>query len=406
MLNLRITLRFLIKKPIQTFITLIVIAIGTAIFYFVLNAGASLEELVLTTTADANSHIYVTGDFDFTSYNDEAVINFRNAVFEEDERITDISYSYSTTASVKVVTAQAPKSITLKGIDFEEGKAIQRIGARIAGYEFNSFPKSDAFDDYFGEIAIGNRLANDLGYKKLSEAIGNIVDINCYGNNYSFKIVAVHSTDQLELSSRIVFTTIETMQKLTNLQKANAIEILVLNPRDSEDALINIQDIIEETYPESSSIQWQEGNRYAVNALYIEEVSILIIQIFTAISISFGVAALLLFTIREKINQIGILKALGLNNFDTRKIFSYQIIMLALIGIFGGLLLGDFLAKFFQRVFTRPNSNVPLIVLHTGITNFYAVLSAIIMFASCLIATLPSIGYAEKLKIIEVIKDE
>lgn len=200
MLKLRIAFRFLVKKPIQTFITLIVIAIGTAIFYFVLNAGASLEELVLTTTADANSHIYVTGDFDFTSYDDEAITNFRNAVFEEDERITDISYSYSTTA----VTTQAPKSITIKGIDFEEGKEIQRIGARIAGYEFNSFPKSDGFDDYFGEIAIGNGLANHLGYEKLSEAIGNIVDINFYGDNYSFKIVAVHSTDQLELSSRIV----------------------------------------------------------------------------------------------------------------------------------------------------------------------------------------------------------
>lgn len=406
MLNFKIAFRFLIKKPFQTLITLLVITIGTAIFYFILNAGASIKNLVLTTTAEANSHIYITGDFDFNSYEDETIKSFRDTLFALDNRITDISYSYSIIGATKVKDSKSPYSLTLKGIDFEKGKNIQQIGSRINAHSYNSVPKNGDFDDYFGEIVIGNTLSRKLGYSSNKDAINKIVDVSVNSNIYKFKIVAVHSTDQIDLSSRIVVTTIETIQKITSLNTANAIEIKVMNPLTSEEVLNNINNTITDTYPNSSSIQWQEGNRYAVNALYIEDVSIYIIQVFTAIAISFGVTGLLLFTIREKVNQIGILKALGLSNGDTRKIFSYQVVLLSFLGIIGGLFLGDFLAILFSSVFKRPGSGVPLVALYRGVTNFYAVLTAIIMFFSCLIATLPAIRYAEKLKIIEVIKDE
>ena len=58
---------------------------------------------------------------------------------------------------------------------------------------------------------------------------------------------------------------------------------------------MNVESIIKEYYPNSSYTEWQSGNRYAVNALYIEEISINLIHIFTAIAITFGVSALFVF---------------------------------------------------------------------------------------------------------------
>lgn len=134
-----------------------------------------------------------------------------------------------------------------------------------------------------------------------------------------------------------MFTTIDVVQKITGINAVNAIEMRVKDPLKSSSVLMNVESIIKEYYPNSSYTEWQSGNRYAVNALYIEEISINLIHIFTAIAITFGVSALLSFMMRDRVKQIGILKALGLNNKDTLFIVLYQVLMIAFVGIVSGV---------------------------------------------------------------------
>src|SRR5690554_648863 len=406
MLNFKIAFRFLIKKPIQTLIATMVIAVGVAIFYFILNAGDSLKKLLYTTTAETNSHIHIVDNFEFNNYDDEIIKQFRDDIFKSDLRVTDVAYSYTIVGATKNRNNDTFRNFSLKGFDFDYSYNIQNIGKRIDNHRYNSFPQNIETDEYFGEIVIGNGFASYIGFENARNSIGKYISVYINDKIYKFKIVGTFNTDNVELGTRTAFTTIETVQKITNLNIANAIEIKVINPMSSTKVLNRIEDVIKETYPNASYLDWQYGNRFAVNALYIEDVSIVVIQIFTAVAISFGVTALLSFMIREKINQIGILKALGLNNYNTRQIFLLQIIIIAIPSIIGGLFFGDFLAKLFTRVFRRPNSGVALIALRTGIWNMYSLISAIVMFVGCIVATIPAIRYAEKLKVIEVIKNE
>lgn len=406
MLNIRISLRFLIKKPFQAVFAALVVAIGVAIFYFVLNAGTSLKNLVFSSTADSNSHIIVVDTFEFDNYEDQHVIDFMDKIYERQPNITDISYSYTITASTPSKLGHESHFYSVKGMDFDYGGNIQRMNRRIGNVEFNNYPKDDFEGDYFGEMAVGQRFASRQGMHSRSAAIGKMIDVVYGGKTYKFKIVAYIVTDNDEIAERAVYTTIETVQRLTQLNLANGIEMLVENPLDSNTALLNIEDIIHEYYPTSSYLDWQLGNRFAVNALYIEEISILIIQVFTALAISFGVTALLAFMIRERVNQIGILKALGITDNDTKKIFISQIIFISIPSIFAGLFFGDFLARFFNRTFRRPGSKAALVSLQVGIFNDYSLISALVMFVTCMIAIIPAVRYVGNLKVIEVIKND
>ena len=402
MLNLKIALRFLLHKPLKTLVLLFVIISGAGIFYFVYNASHSLKKLVLTTSAEINSHIFINDNISFNSHEDESVNNFRNELFKKDKRITDIAYSYSLNGIVTFSTTPYPRSIVLKGVDFEVGKNIQNITQRINNFKNNQIPNDTTL--YDAEVAIGSMFAERLGYK--NNAIGKTFDYIYNNNVYKFLIVAVYKTDQIDLSLNTIFTTINTTQKISNLKQANAIEIRTNNPLNSVKVLNNIEDTILKHYPNSTISQWQEGNHYIVNAIYIEDVSVLIIQIFTALAITFGISGILLFNIREKMNQIGILKALGMTNNDTKKIFLYQVIILSILGISLGLIFGNFLVITFMKVFRRPNSNAALIVLTKGLINKYSLTTFIVMFTSNVLGAIFPIRIAKNMKIIEVIKNE
>lgn len=96
MLKFKIALKFIFKKPLQSFIILLVIIFGMSIFYFILISSQGLKNLVLSTTSDNTSHIYLIGDINFNGYNDPNIIKIRNELKNKDQRITDISYSYTT----------------------------------------------------------------------------------------------------------------------------------------------------------------------------------------------------------------------------------------------------------------------------------------------------------------------
>lgn len=407
MLRLKISLKLLFKKPFQSIITILVMSIGVAIFYFIVNTGSALKDMVFTTTADNNHHIYLSGDFDIVSYDDEVVSNFITELRVTDNEITDISYAYSIVVNYQRKGGKTIHSFTLKGIDFDVAKNINNIERLINVYDDNEIPKLvDTNKDYDGELAVVDKLLTRIGYGNRDDILGEILDIRFDDQIYKFKIVAVFDAEEIVVPSGLIYTNLETVQKITKIRKANSIEIKIKNPLESNKVLEKIKPVIDNYYESTNSTEWQEGNQFAVNALYIEDISILIIQIITAVAISAGVTSLIIFTIREKTNQIGILKALGMTNIDTKKIFTNQVLIITIIGTLIGLFIGDGLARVFSYLFINPNTNTALVPITIGIFNRYAITTLIIMFAGAYLATYPVIRYVEKMKIIEVIKDE
>jgi len=413
MLNFKIAFKFIFKKPIQSLITILIITIGVAVFYFIYNASQGLKKVVLSATAETGSHLYIKGDFDFDSYSDNSVSDFREELFNNDNRLKTISYALTLPSIVNRLYLNRDFPVLLKGMDFKEGANIQNIRSRIASGDDNRLPKTLIDDpNFFGEVAVGHLLAQKLGFNDPQDAIDaplkfDIVIDKKTIETVIFKVVSVYQSSYLELAEKMAFTTIETLHKLEALKgKANLIELKTNNPLNSDQVEENINTTIKNYYPDSSLTNWQEGNGYIVNALYIEDTSIYIIQFFTAVSIAVGLASIIVFSLRDKLNQIGILKAMGITNFNTSLIFLIQVVFFLIIGSLLGLFLGDFLSQGFMLVFRRPTVNSPLVPLVTGIKNHYALITVLIMFSSSFLAALVPLRWIKNLRIIEVIKNE
>lgn len=420
MLELFVAFRLLIKNKTQTIISLVVIIIGTATFHFILNGGTALKNLAFSVIAESNSHIYITGDFDFVSYEDENIIDFRKTLFKKDSQIKDISYALVLNGIVNDSDGNQ-QIINLKGIDFEIGGNIQQLKNRVPEEliprDQDEYEEDVEYDGYDGEVAIGDRLARQIGIDvekfmedlKLDPTIDQKERIIFQRgfDTYTFRIMSIIASDQVEIN-KIIYTTIATAQKINNNSKeANVIEIRVKDPLKSNKVFTKIESTILDYYPDASIIEWQEGNGYAVNALFIEDISLIIIQVFSAIAIAFGVGGIFLLNTKQKTNQIGILKAMGVDSANTRLIFLYQALMLLIVGVIVGLMVGCGLAEIFMLIFRRPSrANVPLIYLPTHIWSRVSLISSLVILFSSLVVMYFPIRYAEKLRVIEVIKNE
>ena len=146
-------------------------------------------------------------------------------------------------------------------------------------------------------------------------------------------------------------------------------------------------------------------NNDIINIIYVEKVSVLIIQIITAFAIAIGLMNVLSFSVKEKTKQVGILKAMGINRPKANLIFIIQITFISIISIISGILLGYGLSVLFQN-FTISSNGDNLIWMEKRIFNRYSYLTALIMFVFNLFGALIPLIRVNSLKIVEIIKNK
>lgn len=405
MLNIKIALKFLLYKPFETIMALITVLFGTAIFFVIMNIGEGLKDLVLYNTSEMQSHIYITGQLPFEHHEDIDTQKFISDIYESSPYVTDVAFSITKNVLVYLPDMKS-RAILLKAVDFQYGKNIQDIEQRILLSNENEIPKSvdDINANYIGEVVLGRNFLKTFDVIDSSELIDRIIDIGIDGTIYKFKVVGVSPTVVSVFVSHI-YTNLATLQNILNTSDATNLEINVNNPINSTKALNDIRAVINDKYPSATILDWQSDNEAIINVIYIEDVTILIIEFFTAVAISFGVASILGFNMNEKSSQIGILKALGIKDNDAGLIFFIQTLIISIVGVMIGLLFGNLILDLTMIVF-RDGAGYPLLNLSASSRINTSIITSIIIIAGSVIACLRPILSIRKLKIIEVIKSD
>ena len=122
-------------------------------------------------------------------------------------------------------------------------------------------------------------------------------------------------------------------------QKATSIEIQVDDLLNAE----NYKDEIIRVLPNSrnySLSDWQKENKLLRNALSSQDTSNIIIQLAILSSLVVAITSILSITVLQKSKQIGILKAMGFTNTQTRTVFLISSFLLGILGASIGLGLG------------------------------------------------------------------
>ena len=285
------------------------------------------------------------------------------------------------------------KNITLVGTYFDKNVPITdeedfTTGVKtIFGYWKidGKYPKDDSLD----EILVGRDLANKLNFTlgqslKLNEFDTKIVGIIDFGGDYENKII----------------TSLNLAQKLKNLPgKAEKVEVSALTiPEDdlSLKARRNVDELDQLEYDQwyctayVSSIAYQISEDYkgatAKAQLQISDAesqvvgkiqSLMgVVSIISLIVASIAIASLMISDIYRRTREIGLIKALGANNFQIYLIFALDSVIIAIIASIVGCGVGYLVSEAIAyQIFAH---FIPISGIVVPITMFFAVLIALL----------------------------
>ena len=210
--------------------------------------------------------------------------------------------------------------------------------------------KLPSFDGTNKEIVLSKKICNDLNFK-IGDEIA-IFFVKKRSLMKRFKIAGIFETGIEKIDNEIIFASLSSVQELNDfgvaqensLNFVSGFEVQINNWDDLESKHQKIDEIIELEPNEHGEvlrvINILESENEIFSWLYFLDTNVLIIIILMLIIGIINIGSVLLVMIVIRSNFIGILKALGANNWSIRKIFLYQTASIILKGMIIGNIIG------------------------------------------------------------------
>lgn len=379
-LAFQIAKRFLLASKKQTLVIILGIAVGVSVQVFIGALIAGLQDSLVNTTIGSRSQITITNS-DETEY----ISDYENLIVEIKSSSDNIRVVTPTlTSSGSLLNESNSEIIVLRGFEFETADEIYGFQEKLT--EGSELP------DSFNEVALGINLKDSLGIE-----IGDSVEFDSaiYDNRF-FKVVGFFDFGVNEINNTWTVSTIETVQDVVDSgDVAQNIEMQLFEVFDAED--LTKAEIKNSISDDLNITTWISENESLLSGLQGQSISSLMIQIFVIISVVLGISSTLAITVLQKSKQLGILKAMGIQDGDASLIFLFEGALLGLFGAIIGILLGIGLLYAFT---TFSGTDIPI----TFNIGFLALSAGIAILASTLAALSPAIK-SSKLSVIEVIRN-
>jgi lipoprotein-releasing system permease protein len=303
--------RFLGEGRLQTAFIVGGISIGVAVIVFMSAMLAGLEANFINRVLTSQSHIELIPPDQVSRPLRGGAHEFENASLERpSQRIVSIdewpkivarlkampdvvAVSPVMTGSALAVRGQASRAITLAGV---EPQTYYRI-VRLPDYIVQGKATISSED-----IIVGTELAKNLG-----ATVGDKVNVQAAsGATLALRISGIFDLGNKGVNQRNAYVALRTAQALVGM----------------------IAD------------SWIATNAQFFTAVHAQETSNTLIRLFVALSVAFGIAAVLVVSVIQRSKDIGILRAMGASRGQIQRVFLIQGALLAFIGSLIGSALG------------------------------------------------------------------
>jgi len=383
-----IAIRFLKSGKMQTWFIILGIAIGVSVQVFIGSLISGLQKSLVDKTIGNSSQITISapaGEY----------LNEYSLIMEDlSENVEGVEvYSPSITARGTLLSGTNTSPVIMRGFSYDTANQI---------YNFEDKVTEGRLPNTLNEITIGIGFKDTLNLQ-LNDQLS--FDIPTIGTTtltvvgfFDFKVSAINTawaisslgTVQTVLGVGDVVDSIESQIQEDLIFEAVAIAELI------ESQFVNSGDGIPEV------TNWIDNNEELLSGLQGQSISSIMIQVFVMISVVLAIASVLAIIVMQKSRQIGILKAMGIQNIDASLIFLFEGLILGLLGAIFGVLLGLGLAYSFTT-FALNSDGTPVVPLF--IDAGFIALSATIAVAASLGASLIPARKSSKLSVIEVIRN-
>lgn len=377
-LSFKIASRFLGYNKGQTILIMLGIAIGISVQIFIGLLIAGLQDSLVDKTIGSSAHITITSEVRGENFSSD-LVSIKDLKANDHFKLV----GYSVSGPAFGVSDDKSQSILIRGLSFDSLE-IANIESKLI----------DGKLDLSQGVIIGKGLAEQLDVKR-----GDSISIRTVANQISDEtIVGIVDLKIAALNDSWVIMTPTKAQSILNLEnEISAIEIQV-------DDVFAADTLAAEVEVDKSLIvtDWKAQNAELLSGLNGQSISTIMIQVFVLISVVLGIASTLAITVLQKSRQIGILKAMGIQDGQASLIFMFQGLIL---GFFGGLLgmgLGYGLLEMFST-FAKGADGNPIIPITLDVP--FILLSGSIAIVSALIASAIPARKSRKLSPIEVIRN-
>lgn len=378
-----IALRFLKSSKGQTFLIALGIAIGVSVQIFIGSLIQGLQIDLVDTTIGSQPQISIESTAD-----DKLIRDYQPILDDVAANYPGVKHVSQAADGPALVTVDDDNfSILVRGLSFADAEGIYKVGEQMVA---GSLPRNK------DEAVIGIGLRDEAGI-----AMGDEVDvIASFGETYTLKVTGFFDLQVANLNSSWVLTTVETAQSMFSYDDAiTGIEMQVEDVFAADTIAADIQ------ANQSAGLNvdnWKDQNAALLSGLNGQSVSSYMIQVFVMISVLLGIASVLAITVVQKSRQIGILKAMGIQDGSASQIFLLQGLMLGIAGAILGILLGLGLAFAFTKFAVNPDGT-PVVPLYID-PAFIALSAGFAILVSTLAALIPA-RRSSKLNPIEVIRN-
>lgn len=386
-LSFQIAIRFLRSSLTQTLIIILGIGIGVSVQIFIGSLIQGLQKSLVESTIGNASHITVTTEDDDGMIADYAAL--ATLAKSSDERI--IAASPALDASALLEKDGESQSLLIRGFTMSQAGDIYQFSDYMTD---GALPESEdevilgiAVRDKFG-LSIGDTIALITPDKRSEEVI--------ISGFFDYKVAQVNGS--------WCITTLPTAQRIFQLEDV----VTSLEFQVKEDTVFEADQIAEKvqaSLPADQKLlvtQWKAQNEQLLSGLQGQSISSLMIQVFVMISVVLGIASVLAITVMQKSRQIGILKAMGIQNGSASLIFLFEGLILGIFGAIAGVLLGIGLAYSFTA-FAVGSDGTPVVALF--IDPKFIALSGAIAVTACIAASLIPARKSSTLNPIDIIRN-
>jgi len=278
--------------------------------------------------------------------------------------------------SVLALRGDASRAVTITGVEPESYFSIVKVPEYIVAGEPRLFSE---------DIIVGTELAKSLG-----AGVGDKLNLQAAnGASRTLTITGLVDFGNKGTNQRTTFASLRTAQSLLGMiGGVTAIDLTVQDIYAAEDIAKRIEAVLP-----IEADSWIATNAQFFTAVQAQENSNTMIRLFVALSVAFGIAAVLVVSVIQRSKDIGILRAMGSSQGQILRMFLLMGGLLGLLGSLVGAAMGALAVIWWHSMLRQPDgSELFPLILEQRLFIYTAVLATL---TGLLAATAPAVRAAK-----------
>lgn len=296
--------------------------------------GVGLQQKIREKVSAFNGDIIISN---FDGNQSDVTLNpvdINQPFYPDFKEVPEVTHVQATATKAGVIrTATDFEGIILKGVGQDYHWDYMQeflVAGRLPEYGADGISR---------EILMSGYIANRLGFKNGDKIVVYFLKEDGSFRSRGFDIVGIFESGFQEFDQSFIFTDLKQVQNLNRWDEnqVGAFEVFV-------DDFDNLEAIGNKVYQSTGStlnsmtIAQKYYSIFEWLSLFDFNIALIIVVMIIVAGINMIVALLVL--ILERTRMVGVLKALGSNNWSVRKIFMYNALYLVLVGLFWGNIIG------------------------------------------------------------------